>query len=288
MLVNLCDLLEDAEKKKYAVGAFNTPTLEAVRAVVSAAEELKVPVIISHAEVHEDIVPIDIIGPIMLEAAKSAKVPVCVHLDHGSTFDLIYKAMDIGFTSVMFDGSSLPYEKNVELTCKVVKDAHAKGISVEAELGIMTTSSGGENIGVKVGSENKDIYTNPDLASDFVKKTNIDALAASFGTAHGIYLKAPKLDYERLRQIQENTQIPIVMHGGSGVSEEDYRKVISNGVRKINYYTYMSRAAGEDIRKKLRDMEGTAFYHDITSWAIDAMKEDAMRAMKVFYEGKLK
>lgn len=284
MLVSLCKLLEDAQKKKYAVGAFNTPTLEAVRAVVSAAEELSVPVIISHAEVHEDIVPIEIIGPIMLAAAKSAKIPVCVHLDHGSSLDLIYKAMDMGFTSVMFDGSSLPYEKNVELTCKVVKDAHEKGISVEAELGIMTTAGGGENIGVKVGLEQDDIYTSPELASDFVKKTNIDALAASFGTAHGIYLTAPKLDYERLSQIHEKTQIPIVMHGGSGVSEEDYRKVINNGVRKINYYTYMSRAAGEAIRKKLSDMEGTAFYHDITCWAIDAMKEDAMKAMRVFNE----
>lgn len=287
MLVSLCNLLEDAEKKKYAVGAFNTPNLEAVRAVVSAAEELNVPVIISHAEVHEDIVPIEIIGPIMLAAAKSAKVPVCVHLDHGSSLNLIYKAMDLGFTSVMFDGSSLPYEKNVELTCKVVKDAHEKGISVEAELGIMTTADGGENVGLKSDSREKDLYTNPELASDFVKKTNIDALAASFGTAHGIYLKAPKLDYERLRQIQDKTQVPIVMHGGSGVSEDDYRRVISNGVRKINYYTYMSRAAGEAIRKKLADTEGTAFYHDITSWAIDAMKEDAMRAMRVFYEGKI-
>ncbi|AWI05339.1 class II fructose-bisphosphate aldolase [Clostridium drakei] len=283
MLVSLCNLLEDAEKKEYAVGAFNTPTLEAVRAVIAGAEELKVPVIISHAEVHESIVPIEIIGPIMLQAAKAAKVPVCVHLDHGSSLDLIYKAMEIGFTSVMFDGSSLPYEKNVELTCQVVKDAHLKGVSVEAELGIMTTSGvGGEKIGAEEGSENKDLYTNPDLAADFVKKTNIDALAASFGTAHGIYLKTPKLDYERLSEIRKKSQLPIVMHGGSGVSEDDYRKVIERGVRKINYYTYMSRAAGEAIRKKINASEEDVFYHDITCLAIEAMKQDAMKAMKVF------
>lgn len=283
MLVSLCNLLKDAQKKEYAVGAFNTPTLEAVRAVIAAAEELNVPVIISHAEVHETIVPIEIIGPIMLQAAKDSKTPVCVHLDHGTSLQLIYKAMDMGFTSVMFDGSSLPYEKNVELTCKVVKEAHTRGVSVEAELGIMTTSGvGGENIGADGTLNNSDIYTNPELASDFVKKTHIDALAASFGTAHGIYVTTPKLDYERLSQIHEKTQIPIVMHGGSGVSEEDYRKVIQNGVRKINYYTYMSRAAGETIRKKLSHMEGSAFYHDITVWAIDAMKEDAMKAMRVF------
>lgn len=283
MLVSLCDLFKDAQKKEYAIGAFNTPTLEAVRAVIAAAEELDVPVIISHAEVHETIVPIEIIGPIMLQAARASKTSVCVHLDHGSSLDLIYKAMDMGFTSVMFDGSSLPYEKNVELTCKVVKNAHEKGISVEAELGIMTTSGvGGENIGVDESLNNSDIYTNPELASDFVKRTNIDALAASFGTAHGIYLTAPKLDYDRLSQIHEKTQIPIVMHGGSGVSQEDYRKVIQNGVRKINYYTYMSRAGGETIREKLSEMEGPAFYHDITGWAIEAMKEDAMKAMKVF------
>lgn len=283
MLVSLCNLLEDAEKKEYAVGAFNTPTLEAVRAVIAGAEELKVPVIISHAEVHESIVPIEIIGPIMLQAAKAAKVPVCVHLDHGSSLDLIYKAMELGFTSVMFDGSSLPYEKNVELTCQVVKDAHLKGVSVEAELGIMTTSGvGGERIGVEEGSENKDLYTNPDLAADFVKKTNIDALAASFGTAHGIYLKTPKLDYERLSEIHKKAQLPIVMHGGSGVSEDDYLKVIERGVRKINYYTYMSRAAGEAIRKKINDSEVDVFYHDITCIAIEAMKQDAMKAMRVF------
>ncbi|AKN30840.1 ketose-bisphosphate aldolase [Clostridium carboxidivorans P7] len=283
MLVSLCNLLEDAEKKGYAVGAFNTPTLEAVRAVIAGAEELKVPVIISHAEVHESIVPIEIIGPIMLQAAKAAKVPVCVHLDHGSSLDLIYKAMELGFTSVMFDGSSLPYEKNVELTCQVVKDAHLKGVSVEAELGIMTTSGvGGEKIGVEEGSENKDLYTNPDMAADFVKKTNIDALAASFGTAHGIYLKTPKLDYERLSEIRKKAQLPIVMHGGSGVSEDDYRKVIERGVRKINYYTYMSRAAGEAIRKKINASEGDVFYHDITCLAIEAMKQDAMKAMRVF------
>ncbi|MCH5138307.1 class II fructose-bisphosphate aldolase, partial [Clostridiaceae bacterium UIB06] len=197
---------------------------------------------------------------------------------------LIYKAMDLGFTSVMFDGSSLPYEKNVELTCKVVKDAQKRGVSVEAELGIMTTG----NDTVKNEANKQDLYTNPELALDFITKTKIDALAASFGTAHGIYLKAPKLDYERLSQIHEKTQVPIVMHGGSGVSEEDYRKVIKKGVRKINYYTYMSRAAGEAIREKLGALEGTAFYHDITSWAIEAMKEDVMRAMRVFYEVKLK
>jgi fructose-bisphosphate aldolase, class II len=284
MLVSLCDLLKDANDGKYAVGAFNTPTLEAVRASISAAEELSVPVIISHAEAHDKIVPIEIIGKIMLEMAKSSSVPVCVHLDHGSSLELIYKAMDMGFSSVMFDGSNLPYEKNVELTCQVVLDAHAKGVSVEAELGIMTASGiGGETTGVGSALKYDDNYTNPELACDFVQKTGIDALAASFGTVHGLYLKAPNLDFERLNQIYNKTKTPIVMHGGSGVSEEDYIKAIENGVRKINYYTYAARAAGEAIRQKLAELKGPAFYHDITLWAIDAMKKDYITAMKVFY-----
>lgn len=280
MLASLCDLLKDAEKGKYAIAAFNTPSMEGVRAAVSAAEELSVPVILSHAEAHDKIVPIEMIGKVMMEAAKDSKVPVCVHLDHGSSFELIYKAMDMGFTSVMFDGSNLPYEKNIELTCQVVHDAHLKGVSVEAELGIMTTSG----ISTETGSTSStDNYTNPELAHDFVQKTGIDALAASFGTVHGLYLTAPNLDFERLNQIHSKAGIPIVMHGGSGVSKEDYIKAINNGVRKINYYTYAVRAAGEVIRQRLMELKGPAFYHDITLLAIDAMKQDFISAMKVFY-----
>uniref|UniRef100_UPI0004793B08 class II fructose-bisphosphate aldolase n=1 Tax=Caldanaerobius polysaccharolyticus TaxID=44256 RepID=UPI0004793B08 len=281
MLVSLAELLYEAQKKQYAIGAFNTPSLEAIRAVIAAAEELSLPVIISHAEVHQKFVPIEIIGPIMLAAAKSAEVPVCVHLDHGRSLELIYKAMDMGFTSVMFDGSNLPYEKNIEVTCQIVKDAHHKGISVEAELGTMIESEHSTEI-TSSKSDINYIYTDPDLAADFVQRTGINALAASFGTVHGLYLTSPKLDFQRLSEIYKKTMVPIVMHGGSGLGEKDYHKAIVNGVRKINYYTYMARDAGETIREKLTELRGPVFYHDITSWAIDSMKQHAMKVMKIF------
>ncbi|WP_127837403.1 class II fructose-bisphosphate aldolase [Clostridium prolinivorans] len=282
MLVNLNYLLKEAQNKKTAVAAFNTPSLEAVRAAISAAEELSVPVIIQHAQVHEEIVNIEIIGKIMLEMAKNSKVDVCVHLDHGTNINLINKAIDMGFTSVMFDGSNLPYEENIICTSQIVQEAHKRGISVEAELGVMSTSNYGEKLINDSNFNKDDIYTDPELAFDFVKRTGIDALAASFGTVHGLYLTKPNLDFKRLKNIYDKTMVPIVMHGGSGVSREDYHKSIENGVRKINYYTYAARAAGEDIRKKIKESNDPIFYHDITLLAMEAMKQDMMYALKIF------
>ncbi|SKA79168.1 fructose-bisphosphate aldolase, class II [Clostridium sp. USBA 49] len=282
MLVNLNYLLKEAQNKKTAVAAFNTPSLEAVRAAISAAEELSVPVIIQHAQVHEEIVNIEIIGKIMLEMAKNSKVDVCVHLDHGTNINLINKAIDMGFTSVMFDGSNLPYEENIICTSQIVQEAHKRGISVEAELGVMSTSNYGEKLIDDSNFNKDDIYTDPELAFDFVKRTGIDALAASFGTVHGLYLTKPNLDFKRLKNIYDKTMVPIVMHGGSGVSREDYHKSIENGVRKINYYTYAARAAGEAIRKKIKESNDPIFYHDITLLAMEAMKQDMMYALKIF------
>lgn len=282
MLVNLNYLLKEAQNKKTAVAAFNTPSLEAVRAAISAAEELSVPVIIQHAQVHEEIVNIEIIGKIMLEMAKNSKVDVCVHLDHGTNINLINKAIDMGFTSVMFDGSNLPYEENIICTSQIVQEAHKRGISVEAELGVMSTSNYGEKLINDSNFNKDDIYTDPELAFDFVKRTGIDALAASFGTVHGLYLTKPNLDFKRLKNIYDKTMVPIVMHGGSGVSREDYHKSIENGVRKINYYTYAARAAGEAIRKKIKESNDPIFYHDITLLAMEAMKQDMMYALKIF------
>lgn len=303
MLVTLSEIMELVEARKCAVGSFNTPNLESIMAVIGAAEELDVPVIIMHAEVHEAMMPIDIIGPIMVERAKAAKVPVCVHLDHGENLSYLVKALNLGFTSVMFDGSALSYEENVANTRLAVKFAHAKGASVEAEIGVM----GKRELGPgheKIEDQPEAIYTDPDMAARFVKETGIDALACSFGTAHGIYLTQPKLDMSVLEKVKQRVNIPIVMHGGSGVSEEDYRKVIARGVRKINYYTYMAKAGGSGVEEKLtfqtmpinhkgrnfkmyyllqeEGKEIPVYYHDIVDWGVKAMKNNALEAMRVF------
>ncbi len=279
MLASLKEVMEMANQGGYAIGAFNTPNLECLLAVIHNAEEMNVPVIISHAQLHEEIAPLDDIGPIMVYAAKSAKVKVCVHLDHGEDLDYLERALEIGFTSVMYDGSLYSYEENVENTKKAVALAAKYKADVEAEIGVMGgREAGAADSGIKA----EDMYTDPDVAQRFVKDTGIDALAASFGTAHGLYKAAPKLDFDRIEQICAKTGIPLVMHGGSGVSPEDYRIAISKGVRKINYYSYMSNA-GVKAAQELLDAQDVTYYHDIAMAAQKAMKADVLKAMNVFY-----
>lgn len=272
MLVTLKNILKIAEAKKCAIGSFNTPNFESLKAVISAAEELNQPVIIMHAQVHEEmgLCKMDEIAPIMLFMADRASVPVCVHLDHGTDLDYVKKGLDLGFTSVMYDGSTLPDEINFANTAIAVEMAQETGASVEAEIGSMGARESGTEGG-------ESIYTTPDAAKKFSEETGIDALACAFGTAHGIYLKEPKLDFARLDKINKITNVPIVMHGGSGVSHEDYKKVIALGVRKINYYTYMAKAGGEAISQKTYGQ-----FHDAANDAIAAMKADVQSAMKVF------
>jgi len=282
MLATLNEVLAMAEKENYAVGAFNTPNFECLMAVIHVAEKLNVPVIISHAELHEQVSPLSEIGSVMVLKAKEAKVPVCVHLDHGETLDYLQKALEIGFTSVMYDGSRLSYDENVANTKKAVELAKKTGASVEAEIGVL----GGHEAGAKTNVKTEDLYTDPDIAKLFVEETKIDALAASFGTAHGIYKVKPKLDFERIEKIRTLVKIPLVMHGGSGVSPEDYITAISKGVRKINYYSYMARE-GVTATENLLQTKEITFFHDIADAARKAMEEDVMRAMNVFYHSAI-
>ena len=202
MLVTLKEILKIAEEKKIAVGAFNTPNLESLMAILDAAEELQLPVIIQAAQCHEVFVPVSVIGPVMIARAKEASVPVCVHLDHGETLEYVQKVLDIGFTGVMFDGSTLPYEENVASVKKAVEMASKTGASVEAELGSMgRRESGAGDDGAGAGDDTK-IYTDPVQAKEFVKETGIDALACSFGTTHGIYLTKPRLDFSVVEQVR--------------------------------------------------------------------------------------
>ncbi len=277
MIVSLTEILKIAEEKNCAIGAFNTPNLECILAVLDAAEKLNVPVMITHAELHEEVSPLEKIGPVMVELAKAAKVPVCVHLDHCETLDYMEKALEIGFTGVMYDGSTLPYEENVANTKKAVDMAKPYGAGVEAEIGALATREGGG------AAASGPVYTDPDLAVKFCQETGIDALAPSFGTAHGIYKSKPVLDLERVRVIAEKTGLPLVMHGGSGVSEADYRTGIRYGIRKINYYSYMSKAGTNAVRELL-DREDVTFFHDLALTAQKAMEADAEKALRVFCE----
>ena len=276
MLVTLNEILAIAREKNCAIGAFNTPNLECLTAVLNAAERQETPVIISHAELHEPVAPLSVIGPVMVQAAIKAKVPVCVHLDHCETLSYMGEALKLGFTGVMYDGSVLPYEENVANTRIAVAMARQYGASVEAEIGQMAAREGGEG-------ENAagPVYTDPDLAKTFCAETEIDALAPSFGTAHGIYKSKPVLDLERVKAIAEKTGLPLVMHGGSGVSDEDYRIAIKNGIRKVNYYSYMSKAGVNAVKEMLDDHEVT-FFHDLALAAQTAMEKDVEKAMRVF------
>ena len=311
MLINLKEILTIADHDNIAIGAFNTPNLECINAVIDAAERLNVPVIISHAELHEDVAPLAKIGPVMVQAAKAAKVPVCVHLDHCETLDYMKQALELGFTGVMYDGSTLSYEENLENTKKAVEIASKYNCGVEAELGAMAAREGGEAAPGKVASEKAasgqalageggqatsgkaasgkgrpfaptgPVYTDPDEAVEFCKETQIDALAPSFGTAHGIYKNKPILDFERVKEISIRTRLPLVMHGGSGVSPEDYRKGIECGLRKINYYSYMAKAGTQAVIDKLQE-GNVLFFHDLALAAQKAMEEDVEKAMRVF------
>ena len=273
MLVNLKNILQIAEAKKCAVGSFNTPNFESMRAVIGAAEELNTPVIIMHAQVHEEmgLCKMDEIAPIMLFMADRAKVPVCVHLDHGTDIDYVKRGIDLGFTSVMYDGSECSLDLNRANTCIIKEIAARENVSVEAEVGSMGSRESGESGG-------ESIYTDPEKAAEFVAATGIDALACAFGTAHGIYLKEPKLDFERVSKIHSMIDVPIVMHGGSGVSPADYKKVIKCGVRKVNYYTYMAKAGGEAVQTA----KDKTFFHDIALVAESGMKQNVKDAIKVF------
>ncbi len=278
MLASLKEVIEEGKKRKIAVGAFNAPNLECLLAVLGAAEKLDVPVIVSHAQLHESVAPIEKVGPVMIELAKRSKVKVCVHLDHGEDFEYCKKAIALGFTSVMIDCSALPYEENVAHTAEVVKYAHAHGVDVEAELGRLPNREGGAGGGKE---KPEDLYTDPELVPDYLQKTGVDALAIAFGTAHGIYKVKPVLNMDVITKVRQKTDIPLVMHGGSGISPEEYREVIRRGVNKINYYTYMSYA-GYAAAKARAEKEPAGFFHDMALSAQKAMEENAEKTLRVF------
>ena len=266
MLVTLSDILAEAEKGKYGVGLFNMLNLEMARGIIEAAEEERSPLILGVAEVHLPLIPFEYAALIMNDIAKKATVPVCLHFDHGVDYDKIRAAVDAGFSSVMYDGSSLPYEENIKNTLAVSRMAHAKGVSVEAELGHVGGAEGGEDDGVE------EMYTKVEQVNDFIDRAEIDALAVAIGTAHGPYKKKPVLDIGRLAEIYKVSTKPLVLHGGSGLSPEQFRATIDNGIRKVNICTEMCVAAREAY---------------IASKNHEIMFSDAKEAVKAVVKGRM-
>lgn len=281
MLVNLAEICALAEKRGIAVGAFNAVSLASLKAVVGAAEELGQPVVLQFAQCHECYNSIEDLAPLMLKYARRASVPVCVHLDHGEDLDYIKRVLELGFTGVMFDGSTLPHAENAELSRRAAELAAGFGAGAEAELGSMGRRSTGE-----ADSDAPDptkIYTDPAEAAVFARATGIAALACSFGTTHGVYLTEPRLDMDIVARVRELTGLPVVMHGGSGVSPEDYRRAVKAGVRKINYFTYMDKAGACAVRDRLlSESAAHPLFTELTLTAEQAMKENVKSAIRVF------
>lgn len=280
MLADLNDVFKIANEKKIAIGAFNVVNFENIQAILEAAEKLNMPTILAFAQTHEEnnIAYLGEMGPVMVLMAKRAKVPVVVHLDHGVSIDYIERSLKLGFTSCMFDGSALPYEENVAQTKKAVAVARKYGVTIEAEIGKMAGITLNNEGVTENRKSDRSMYTDPAEAKDFVEKTGVDCLAASFGTVHGVYFSEPHLDFDLVRELSEQTGVPIVMHGGSGVSHEDYKKVIANGVRKINYYTYMDKAGGDAVSNN----GPYKMFSDAAKVGKEAMEKDVESAMRCF------
>ncbi|KUK11147.1 MAG: Fructose-1,6-bisphosphate aldolase, class II [Clostridia bacterium 41_269] len=246
-LANAKDLLMDAEKGGYAVGAFNCSNMEILQAIVSAAEEMAAPVIVQASQGAVKYAGLEYIAAMVKTAAEMASVPIAVHLDHGTSFEQVIKCIRLGFTSVMFDGSMLPFDENVVKTAEVVKAARAVGVSVEGELGRI----GGAEDDVTLGYE-KEFFTDPHEAAIFVEKTGVDFLAVAVGTVHGKYKGVPNINFELLAEINRKVGIPLVLHGSSGLPGEDIKKAVSLGVRKVNIDTDLREAFVEGIREALQ------------------------------------
>ena len=280
MLVNMTEMLAQAEAKKQAIACFDTPNIETIQAVIRAAEVENSPVILAHAQSMDRFMSLEELAPEMVAYAKSAKVPVCVHLDHGEDRDYVDLAMKLGFTSIMYDLSDRPYEENVREIARLCEEAHARGITVEAELGVL--NAGIDDIHKEASAES--MYTDPAQAADFAARTGVDALTVCFGTAHGQYKLPPKLDIPRVAEIrrQMRPDCRIVMHGASGVDEEQIRASITAGVSKINYYSGLSRGCSKYIYSQMQECGGNMHWHAVHKLAMDWMVEHAREVIRRF------
>lgn len=272
MLVNLDYVLKKAQKENYAVGLFNTTDTDMLEAAISAAEELNSPIIIGTAEILLPSGELDLIAPSIINAAKNAKVPVVVHYDHGLTFDRCMQALKLGFSSIMFDGSLGSPEQNIADTAQIVKIAHSFGATVEGEIGHVGDAANGDNAV-------SDSYTTPQEAVEFINKTGVDALAVAIGTAHGAYKCKPCLDLERLKSIRASVDTPLVLHGGSGLSDDDFKNSIRDGIAKMNIFTDLCLAGNEAMKEGL---EKGLSYLEIRDLKVAKIKETVKNKILLF------
>lgn len=275
MLVNLRHMLSSAKEGGYGVGFFNAVNVEMARAIIETAEQLHAPVIVGTAEVLLSATPLDTVASYLLPMAREAAVPVCVHYDHGLTFEKCMEALRLGFTSVMYDCSTASYEENIARVAEMVKIAHAMGATVEGELGHV-----GDNAGAGKLENPSDYYTDPGMAKEFVEKTGVDALAVAVGNAHGDYAFPPKLDFERIRQISTETNLPLVLHGGSGLSDDDFRRAVGIGISKINIFTDIDKAGKRGIEAGLA--AGAKTMMELLPYEINEMKQVVSEKLHLF------
>lgn len=278
-LVTLKELISSADQKGIAVGAFSVGNMEMILGAVRAAEELETPIILQIAEVRLSTSPLNIIAPMMVAAAENSNVDICVHFDHGLNYETVLEALDLGFTSVMLDGSLLPFNENVALTKKVVETAKEYGASVEAELGVVGGNEGG-------GKAHEIQCTDPSLANDFCEKTGIDALAVAIGNAHGNYPVAPELRLDVLKQIDENCDTPLVLHGGTGITPETFQECIRNGVRKVNIATASFDATAK-AAKEATSVDKPSYF-TMSQAMQDAVYENVKKHIRIFNMENLK
>ena len=275
-LVKMKDLLRRAEEKNIGCGAFSVGNMEMVRGAIRAAEELDTPIILQIAEVRLKNSPLHLMGSMMVQAAKEAKVDVAVHLDHGLTFETVDKALELGFTSVMLDASTLPFEENIARVKAVVEKARKYGATVEAELGLVGGSEDGScDHGIRC--------TDPDDAVVYARETGIDALAVAIGNAHGNYPVAPTLAFDVLEKIHEKVDIPLVLHGGSGITDKDFQKAISLGIRKVNIATASFNSLTAHVEKYMESTDKHNFF-DLNEAMVQGTYENVKRHILVFNE----
>ena len=279
MLVSMKEMLEKAREGKYAVGLFNAVNVEMARAIIETAEELNAPVIVGTAEVLLPAMNLERVAEYLVPMAKQAKVPVCVHYDHGLTFEKCMEALQLGFSSVMYDCSTDSYEDNVAKVAEMVKICHAMGASVEGELGHV-----GDNEGSAEGSDHlldpSAFFTDVSLARDFVERTGVDALAVAVGNAHGDYKFPPKLDFDRISDIADRTGVPLVLHGGSGLSDSDFRTAVQRGICKVNIFTDIDKAGKAGIEEGIA--AGAKTLMGLIPYSIAAMKKVVANKMELF------
>ena len=275
-LVKMKDLLKRAEEKNIGCGAFSVGNMEMVKGAILAAEELNTPIILQIAEVRLKNSPLHLMGPMMVQAAKEAKVDVAVHLDHGLTFETVDKALGLGFTSVMLDASTLPFEENIAKVKTVVEKARKYGATVEAELGLVGGSEDGScDHGIRC--------TDPDDAVVYARETGIDALAVAIGNAHGNYPVAPTLAFDVLEKIHEKVDIPLVLHGGSGITDKDFQRAISLGIRKVNIATASFNSLTAHVEKYMASTDKHNFF-DLNEAMVQGTYENVKRHILVFNE----